>query len=144
MLRNEALVTSECRGSAISVMLAVEDTRTAVDWYKRALGATELWNMGPVAGMEIGGAPFFLGQPAKNGWESPTKLGITSARVELFCDDPDGLIARALEAGAKGSLDTLQNHQRPWGTHRQGGFTDPFGHIWLVGDKSPLRHSLST
>jgi uncharacterized glyoxalase superfamily protein PhnB len=26
----------------------------------------------------------------------------------------------------------------PWGVHRQGGFTDPFGHRWLVGDKSPL------
>jgi PhnB protein len=23
--------------------------------------------------------------------------------------------------------------------HRQGGFTDPFGHVWLVGDKSPLQ-----
>jgi uncharacterized glyoxalase superfamily protein PhnB len=27
----------------------------------------------------------------------------------------------------------------PWGTHRQGGFSDPFGHNWSVGDKSPLR-----
>ena len=27
-------------------------------------------------------------------------------------------------------------HQAPWGTHRQGGFVDPFGHIWLVGDRS--------
>ena len=123
----------------ISVMLAVEDTPAAVTWYKRALGATELWSLGPVAGMEIEGAPFFLGEPARNGWESPAKLGITCARVEVFCDDPDALIARALEAGAKGSLETLQNHQMPWGTHRQGGFTDPFGHIWLVGDKSPLK-----
>jgi hypothetical protein len=41
-------------------MLAVED-KTAVNWYKRALRATELWNMGSVAGMEIEGAPFFLG-----------------------------------------------------------------------------------
>jgi hypothetical protein len=25
--------------------------------------------------------------------------------------------------------------------HRQGGFDDPFGHLWLVGDHSPLsRH----
>jgi len=30
-------------------------------------------------------------------------------------------------------------HQLPWGTHRQGGFTDPFGHKWSVGDRSPLR-----
>jgi len=132
-------MASKPHGSVISVMLAVEDTAAAVSWYKRALGATELWNLGSVAAMEIEGAPIFLGQPAKNGWESPAKLGITSARVELFCDEPDALIGQALKAGAKGSLDTVQNHQRPWGTHRQGGFTDPFGHIWLVGDKSPLR-----
>jgi PhnB protein len=119
-------------------MLAVEDTPTAVNWYKRALGATELWSLGPVAGLEIEGAPFFLGEPDRNGWESPAKLGITSARIEVFCDNPDAFIARALEAGAKGRLDDLRDHQRPWGTHRQGGFTDPFGHIWLVGDKSPL------
>jgi PhnB protein len=123
----------------ISVMLAVEDTPTAVNWYKRALGATVLWSLGSVAGMEIGGALFFLGEPTKNGWESPAKLGITSARVEVFCDNPDALVARALEAGAKGSLDDLKDHQAPWRTHRQGGFIDPFGHIWLVGDKSPLK-----
>jgi uncharacterized glyoxalase superfamily protein PhnB len=135
----ERLMTTQACGVVISVMLAVEDTPTAVDWYEQALGATLLWSLGSVAGMEIAGAAFFLAEPARNGWESPSKLGITSARVELFCDDPDALIARALEAGAKGSLDTLKDHQRPWGTHRQGGFTDPFGHIWLVGDRSPLR-----
>ena len=122
----------------ISVMLAVVDTPTAVEWYTRALGATILWSLGSVAGLEIAGAPFFLGEPANNGWESPIKLGITSTRVEVFCDDPDAMIARALEAGATGSLDDIRDHKAPWGTHRQGGFTDPFGHIWLVGDRSPL------
>ena len=125
-------------GPVLSVMLAVADTPTAVDWYKRALGATELWSLGSVAGLAIAGAPFFLGEPANNGWESPSTLGITSTRVEVFCDDPDTVIARALEAGAVGSLDYLKDHQAPWGTHRQGHFTDPFGHIWLVGDRSPL------
>ena len=125
----------------ISVMLAVTDTPTAVEWYKRALGATVLWSLGSVAGLEIAGAPFFLGEPENNGWESPTKLGITSTRVEVFCDDPDAMIAGALEAGAAGSPDDIRDHQMPWGIHRQGGFIDPFGHIWFVGDRSPLsRH----
>jgi len=119
-------------------MLAVSDTPAAVAWYKRALGATELWSLGSVAGLEIAGAPFFLGEPAHNGWESPTKLGTTSTRVEVFCDDPDSFVAGAVEAGAKGSHDPVRDHQAPWGTHRQGGFIDPFGHIWLVGDRSPL------
>ena len=126
----------------ISVMLAVPDAPAAVDWYKRAHGATELWSLGSVAGLEIAGAPFFVGQPEANGWESPTALGITSARVEVFCDDPDAFIARAVKEGADGDRDPIRNHDAPWGTHRQGGFVDPFGHIWLVGDRSPLsRHA---
>jgi PhnB protein len=131
-------LTLHPQGLVISVMLAVADTPAAVEWYKRALGATELWSLGSVAGLEIAGAPFFLGEPANNGWESPSKLGITSTRVEVFCDDPDALIARAIDAGARGSLGDIKDHQAPWGIHRQGGFIDPFGHIWFVGDRSPL------
>ena len=126
------------RPAVISVMVAVADARAAVAWYKRALDAVELWNLGSVAGLEVAGAPFFVGEPANNGWESPTKLGITSARIEVFCDDPDGFIARAVAEGANGSRDKIRNHEAPWGVHRQGGFVDPFGHIWLVGDRSPL------
>jgi len=131
-------VVNQPQGPVISLMLAVSDTPAAVEWYKQALGATLLWSLGSVAGLEIAGAPFFLGEPANNGWESPTKLGITSTRVEVFCEDPDALIARAVAAGAQGSHDEIRDHQPPWGIHRQGGFIDPFGHIWLVGEKSPL------
>ena len=127
--------------SLISVMLAVPDAAAALAWYKRALGATELWNLGSVVGMEIDGAPVFLGEPEQNGWETPAKLGAPSSRVEVFCDDPDAFIARAVEAGANGSRGGIRNHEMPWGTHRQGSFIDPFGHKWLVGDRSPLsRH----
>ncbi len=122
----------------ISVMLAVENATQAIRWYKEALGAKELWNLGSVVGLSIAGAPIFVGEPENNGWESPTKLGITSVRVEVFCDDPDTFIEKAVTAGANGEIDEIKNHQMPWGVHRQGGFIDPFGHIWLVGDNSPL------
>jgi PhnB protein len=122
----------------ISLMLAVPNAPAAAEWYKRALGARELWNLGSVVGLEIEGAPFFIGEPARNGWESPNAIGITTTRVELFCDDPDAVIARAVEVGAISSFDPIKDHQAPWGIHRQGGFIDPFGHIWLVGDRSPL------
>jgi uncharacterized glyoxalase superfamily protein PhnB len=134
----ETIMVPDTRGSLISLMLAVPDAPAAVAWYMRALGATELWSLGSVAGMEMAGAPFFVGEPAANGWESPTVLGTTSVRVEVFCDDPDSLIARAIQEGAKGDHDRIRDHQAPWGVHRQGGFIDPFGHIWLVGDRSPL------
>lgn len=123
----------------ISVMLAVADTPAAAAWYVDALGARRLWSLGSVAGLELEGAPFFLHEPTAGGFDSPAILGTTTARVEVFCDDPDALISRAVSAGADGSAADVTDHQAPWGVHRQGGFTDPFGHIWLVGDKSPLR-----
>src|ERR1700733_12552069 len=122
----------------ISVMLAVSDTPAAVDWYGRALGARVLWSLGSVAGLEIEGAPCFLHEPTEHGFGSPAVLGATTTRVEVFCDDPDSFVARAVAAGADGS-DEIKDHQVLWGIHRQGGFTDPFGHTWSVGDKSPLR-----
>ena len=131
-------MTSEASGPVISLMLAVPDAPTATDWYKRALGATELWNLGSVVGLEVEGAPLFLAEPANNGWDSPTAIGTTTVRVEVFVDDPDTFVERAIEAGADGRLDGMRDHQMPWGTHRQGGFFDPFGHLWLVGDRSPL------
>lgn len=122
----------------ISLMLAVPSAAAATDWYKRALGATELWNLGSVVGLQIEGAPFFLHEPAGTGFASPASPGATTVRVEVFSDDPDAFVARAVAAGADGSRDEITDHQAPWGVHRQGGFTDPFGHVWLVGDKSPL------
>ena len=120
-------------------MLAVQDAPAAVDWYKRALGATELWNLGGVAGLSIDGAPFFVGEPEGNGWDAPAVAGGRTVRVEVFTDDPDAFIARAVAAGADGRGDEIRDHQMPWGIHRQGSFIDPFGHKWLVGDKSPLQ-----
>jgi uncharacterized glyoxalase superfamily protein PhnB len=139
-------MTTDANGPLISLMLAVEDAQAAAAWYERALGATRLWDLGSVVGLEIGGAAFFLGQPERNGWESPAKLGMPSCRVEVFCDDPDALVARAVAAGADGSSrDPVRDHHMPWGVHRQGGFVDPFGHIWLVGDRSPLsRHQVDS
>jgi uncharacterized glyoxalase superfamily protein PhnB len=118
-------------------MLAVTNTPAAIEWYKNALGASVLWSLGSVAALEINGAAFFLHEPVKNSFVSPEEIGMRTARVELFVDNPDEVLARAVAAGAQGG--DMQDHQVPWGTHRQGGFIDPFGHNWLVGDKSPLK-----
>jgi hypothetical protein len=56
-----------------------------------------------------------VGKPENNGWDAPVVTGTRTARVDEICD-----------------------HQAPWGIHPQGGFIDPFGHLRLVGDKSPV------
>jgi catechol 2,3-dioxygenase-like lactoylglutathione lyase family enzyme len=100
--------------TVISLMLAVPDAAAASAWYRRALGATELWNLGSVIGLEVQGAPFFLAQPEGNRWESPVVLGTTTVRVEVFVDDPDKFVGGAAAAGAN-YHDPVRNHEMPWG-----------------------------
>ena len=122
---------------SISLMLAVDDASEASEWYVTALGASELWSLGSVRGLEIEGAPFFLHE-TNEGFASPLVVGHTTVRVEVFIDDPDPFIEKAVAAGATALVEGIQVHHAPWGVHRQGGFIDPFGHLWLVGDRSPL------
>lgn len=126
--------------TSVSVMLIVPDTPAAVSWYKTALGAAELWNLGSVAGLHLRGAPFMLHEavPGRKTEPSPIEVGLTTTRIEVFVDDPGDLIDRAARAGAT-DVQTLSDHDAPWGTHQQGGFTDPFGHRWSVGDRTPLQ-----
>ncbi|MFB9411516.1 VOC family protein [Dactylosporangium matsuzakiense] len=125
--------------TAISVMLIVPDADAAVAWYTSALGATALWDLGGVAGLALGSAAFFLHEvnPANPAETSPGRAGVTSSRIEVFTDDPDAFVERAVAAGATAGS-PVADREAPWGTHRQGGFIDPFGHKWSVGDRSPL------
>ncbi len=125
--------------ATISVMLIVPDARAAVAWYEEALGAELLWDLDGVAGLQVGGSPFFIHQvnPRNPAEDSPARLGGTSTRIELFVDNPDAFRARAIAAGAIPGSEVI-DHELPWGRHRQGGFHDPFGHNWSVGDRSPL------
>lgn len=120
-------------------MLIVSDANAAVSWYKQALGASPLWDVDGVAGLHLDGAPFFVHQvvPGEKREPSPTEIGMTTSRVEVFVDAPDDLIERAAQAGAI-DVEPACDHDAPWGNHRQGGFTDPFGHRWSIGDRTPL------
>jgi PhnB protein len=75
----------------ISVMLIVPDADAAAAWYKTALGATELWNLGGVAGLEISGAPFFIHEvnPKKPALHAPAGSRIASShglpRADATC-----------------------------------------------------------
>lgn len=126
----------------ISPMLAVGDPAAAIDFYERALGATTVWVIGDppqVARLDIDGASLFLARAQPENPRSPDGVGHTTVRIELFVDDPEAVLERATSGDAE-HLDRIQlrEHQlaRPEGrTLRmlQGGFTDPFGHIWLIG-----------
>jgi catechol 2,3-dioxygenase-like lactoylglutathione lyase family enzyme len=81
---------------AISVILIVSDAAAAISWYAAALGAGQLWDLGGVAALHINGAPFFVHEavPDNKREPSPTDVGLTTTRIELFLDAPGELIQR--------------------------------------------------
>jgi PhnB protein len=127
----------------ISPMLAVDDGASAIDFYKEAFGAIELWRIDAggdvVAGLSVDGADLFLAQETPSrGTPAPGAAGHTTVRIELFVDDPHEAQARAVAAGATESSPVEEHiHQmvgpRPIKRMLQGGVVDPFGHHWLIG-----------
>jgi PhnB protein len=125
----------------ISPMLAVSDPAAAIDFYKAAFGAIERWRIDAggsiVAGMNVDGAEFFLASADPPRTLGPDTVGGTTVRIELFVDDPQSALDKAVAAGATSS-NPVTEHEHPTvdgSSFRmlQGGVTDPFGHIWLIG-----------
>src|SRR5947207_5994260 len=98
--------------TSISPMLSVRRGAKAIEFYKQAFGAEELFRIGEegkgvVAQMSVGGAEFWLADEAPEfGNFSPESLGPEfrggcTVRMVMVVDDPDAVFARAVEAGAK-------------------------------------------
>jgi catechol 2,3-dioxygenase-like lactoylglutathione lyase family enzyme len=110
-------MTSETNRLSLSVMLIVSDAAAAVDWYETALGAAVLWDLGGVAGLHLCGAPFFVHEavPGKASEPSPTDVGLTTTRIEVFVDEP-GRLSIALPKLAR-RLSSLPRIMRRLGEH---------------------------
>ena len=115
--------------------LVVRDCAKAIEFYKRAFGATELLRMADPQGrvghaeIKIGDSVIMLADehPAM-GYRGPRSLGGSSVSILLYLEDVDGVFERAVKAGAKA--------QRPVADQfygdRSGTLEDPFGHVWTV------------
>ena len=119
----------------VSPYLAVEDAATAIDYYKKAFGATERVRMETPDGkighaeLEIGDSIVMLADPfPQASTKPPHELGGTSAGVFLYVEDVDQVVKRAVEAGATVTMEVADQF---WGD-RFGTVTDPFGHVWSV------------
>lgn len=128
--------------SHITPMLAVSNGQAAIDYYRAAFGAKLLWQQGVekiVAGLEIGGAKFFLAEESPEfGTRGPAAAGFTTVRIELFVDDPIEVLEQATAAGATEHSPVKEDHYEMHGPEpirriAQGAVVDPFGHIWLIG-----------
>src|SRR5947209_18521936 len=90
----------------ISPLLSVRDGAGAVEFYKRAFGAIEVYRVEDPGGsvvsrLSVDGAEFWLADESpEHGNFSPESLGGGSVRMILTVPDPDSMFANALAAGA--------------------------------------------
>jgi PhnB protein len=121
--------------TSISPMLSVRRGAKAIEYYKAAFGAEELFRVGDeekgvVAQMSVGGAEFWLADEAPEYLNfSPESLGGGTVRMVMVVNDPDAAFARAVGAGGK-VVSAVEDKEYGW---RVGRVVDPFGHHWEIG-----------
>jgi PhnB protein len=119
----------------VTPYLIVDDAARALEFYKKAFGATELLRM-PKPNGKIGHAEIRIGdstvmladESPEVGARSPRSLGGSPVSIFLYVEDVDTTFGKAVDAGAK--------VQRPLADQfygdRTGGIEDPFGHAWYI------------
>ena len=118
----------------VTPYLALKNAAEAIDFYNRALGATERYRFeheGKVAHAEIqiGDSVIMLSDEwPEGGHLSPQSLGGTTGSLHIYVDDVDSAFKRAIEAGAKEERAV----QDQFYGDRSGTFLDPFGHRWSL------------
>jgi PhnB protein len=114
--------------------LSVRRSAQAVEFYKAAFGAEEVYRLdGPddsvVARLSVHGAEFWVGDESPEHQNfSPESLRGSSVRIIFTAPDPDAVFAQALRAGATEVWAVSEEHG--W---RVGRVCDPFGHHWEIG-----------
>jgi PhnB protein len=121
--------------TSLSPLLNVRRGMKAIEFYKAAFGAEEIFSTGAesgsvVAQMSVDGAEFWLADESpENANFSPESIGGSSVRLVLVVDDPDALFERAVSAGAT-VVWPVADQDYGW---RVGRVVDPFGHHWEIG-----------
>ena len=119
---------------SVAPMLSVRDGAAAVEFYKAAFGAAEVFRIedpsgAVVARLSVDGAEFWLSDESpEHANYSPESLGGGTVRMILTVPDPDAMFARALAAGARSIVPVKEDYGS-----RLGRVVDPFGHHWEIG-----------
>ena len=121
--------------TSIAPMLSVRNGKKAVDFYKAAFGATDLFRIedektgSVVARLSVGGAEFWVADESPEHLNfSPETLSGGSVRMVMVVEDPDKVFNKAIAAGGK--VVRPVNNDYGW---RLGRMVDPFGHHWEIG-----------
>ena len=127
----------------VTPYLICKNAEAAIDFYKRAFGAVELFRIGSPgmvghAELKIGKAIIVLADEHPDmGAVSPETVGGTPVQLLVYVEDVDAFTAKALAEG----LTVMRPVKNQFYGDRSGQFKDPFGHVWSfathIEDVSP-------
>jgi PhnB protein len=120
---------------SVTPYLIISGATAAIEYYKKAFGATELMRIDAPGGkvghaeIKIGDSPIMLADEfPEMGYKSPKTLGGSPVSIMIYVEDCDTVFNQAIAAGGK--------EQRPvkdqFYGDRSGTLEDPFGHVWHV------------
>ena len=120
---------------SVTAYLIVDNAGAAIEFYRKAFGATETLRMpGPEgkimhAEVTIGDSPVMLADEfPEMGARSPKSVGGSPVGLMIYTEDADAMFTQAIAAGA--------TEERPLADQfygdRSGTVVDPFGHKWTI------------
>ena len=115
--------------------LIIRGAADAIEFYKKAFGATELFRFPTPDGkighaeIKIGDSPIMLADEyPEMGYKSPQTLGGSPVSIMIYVEDVDTVFNRAVASGAS----VKEAVSDKFYCDRLGTLTDPFGHVWHV------------
>jgi PhnB protein len=120
---------------SVTPYLSIQGAAEAIEFYKRAFGAIELFRLVVPSGeighaeIKIGDSSIMLADPCETGaFRSPQSLGGSSVGLHVYVEDVDAQFVQAVEAGAK----IVKPAEDQFYGDRSGTLEDPFGHVWFL------------
>lgn len=115
--------------------LIIEDAADAIEFYKKAFGAVELFRIPAPEGkighaeIKIGDSPIMMADAYPDmGYLGPKSLGGSPVSLMIYVEDVDTVFNRAVAAGAT----VKEAVSDKFYGDRIGTLIDPFGHVWHV------------
>lgn len=124
---------------SITPTLTIKGASEAIEFYKKAFDAKEIFRFEGPDGKSIMHAEIKIGDSAimlndempQMGCLSPQSTGSTSSGIFMYVQDADAVFNKAVSAGAKPQMPMMDAF---WGD-RFGSIIDPFGHVWAISTR---------
>ena len=120
---------------SVTPYLIISGAADAIDFYKKAFGAIELFRMPAPEGkighaeIKIGDSPIMLADESPEmGYKSATTLSGSPVSLMIYVDEVDKIYNQAIAAGGT----EVKGVQDQFYGDRSGTLKDPYGHVWHI------------